>query len=122
MDVHQLLGKEADSLLGHTCKRIPKESLMLPGPDYIDRVMTQSDRSVTVLRNLAHMYDHGRLGGSGYLSILPVDQGVEHSGRGQFCPQSGRLRSLPSCSSSWQGQAKLTPDSVVDPSIYTPSL
>jgi len=84
MDVRQLLGKEADSLLGHTCNGITKDSLMLPGPDYIDRVMNQSDRSVTVLRNLAHMYDHGRLGGSGYLSILPVDQGVEHSAAASF--------------------------------------
>ena len=64
MDVHQLLGKEADSLLGHTCTGIPRDSLMVPGPDYIDRVMAQSDRSVAVLRNLAHVYDHGRLGGA----------------------------------------------------------
>jgi len=84
MDIHQLLGKEADSLLGHTCNRIPKDFLMLPGPDYVDRVMVQSDRSIAVLRNLAQVYDHGRLGGTGYLSILPVDQGVEHSGAASF--------------------------------------
>ncbi|MHB1510823.1 MAG: class I fructose-bisphosphate aldolase [Acidimicrobiales bacterium] len=84
MNIHHLLGKQADSLLTHRCNGIPKDSLMLPGPDYIDRVMAESDRSVTVLRNLAHMHDHGRLGGSGYLSILPVDQGVEHSGAASF--------------------------------------
>ncbi len=84
MDIHQLLGDEADHLLGHTCNGIPKKSLTLPGPDYIDRVMTKSDRSVAVLRNLAHMYGHGRLGGTGYLSILPVDQGVEHSAAASF--------------------------------------
>ena len=84
MNIHQLLGDEADSLLGHTCKGISKKSLTLPGPGYIDQVMTQSDRSIAVLRNLAHMYDHGRLGGTGYLSILPVDQGVEHSAAASF--------------------------------------
>jgi len=84
MDIHQLLGKEADSLLGHTCNGIPKDFLMLPGPDYVDRVMVQSDRSIAVLRNLAQVYDHGRLGGTGYLSILPVDQGIEHSGAASF--------------------------------------
>ncbi|MHB1555112.1 MAG: class I fructose-bisphosphate aldolase [Acidimicrobiales bacterium] len=84
MDIQQLLGEQAGSLLGHTCKGIPRESLILPGPDYIDRVMGHSDRSVAVLRNLAHMYDHGRLAGTGYLSILPVDQGVEHSAAASF--------------------------------------
>ncbi|CAG4909543.1 MULTISPECIES: class I fructose-bisphosphate aldolase [Acidithrix] len=84
MDIQQLLGDEANSLLGHTCKGISKKSLTLPGPNYIDRIMAQSDRSIVVLRNLAHMYNHGRLGGTGYLSILPVDQGVEHSGAASF--------------------------------------
>lgn len=84
MDVQQLLGEQAGSLLGHTRKGIPKDSLTLPGPDYIDRVMGHSDRSVAVLRNLADLYDDGRLGGSGYLSILPVDQGVEHSAAASF--------------------------------------
>ena len=84
MDVQQPLGEQAGSLLGHTRKGIPKDSLTLPGPDYIDRVMGHSDRSVAVLRNLADLYDDGRLGGSGYLSILPVDQGVEHSAAASF--------------------------------------
>ncbi|MBW4079360.1 MAG: class I fructose-bisphosphate aldolase [Acidobacteria bacterium] len=84
MNVNQLLGKEADSLLGHACVGIPKGSLMLPGPDYIERVMTHSDRSGHRFANLAHMYNHGRLAGTGYLSILPVDQGVEHSGAASF--------------------------------------
>ena len=120
MDIHQLLGKEADSLLGHTCNGIPKDFLMLPGPDYVDRVMVQSDRSIAVLRNLAQVYDHGRLGGTGYLSILPVDQGVEHSGAASFARNPALLRSLPSCSSSWQGQSKLTPDSLLSTRRSTP--
>ena len=84
MDIQKLLGDEANSLLSHTCKGISKKSLTLPGPDYIDRIMAKSDRTTVVLRNLAHMYDHGRLGGTGYLSILPVDQGVEHSAAASF--------------------------------------
>jgi class I fructose-bisphosphate aldolase len=81
-----LLGPDADSLLQHQCKTIPKESLSLPGPDFIDRVTALSDRPVPVLRNLASIFQHGRLGGSGYLSILPVDQGIEHSAGASFAP------------------------------------
>jgi class I fructose-bisphosphate aldolase len=84
MDVSALLGKEADDLLGHVCKTVPKEQLQLPGPDFIQRVVSQGDRSVAVMRNLASMFNHGRLAGTGYLSILPVDQGVEHSAAASF--------------------------------------
>ncbi|MCB0164652.1 MAG: class I fructose-bisphosphate aldolase, partial [Anaerolineae bacterium] len=81
-----LLGERAESLLGFTCKGIPKESLHLPGPDFVERVFMQSDRAPQVLRSLQSMYDHGRLGGTGYMSILPVDQGIEHTGGASFAP------------------------------------
>lgn len=79
-----LLGDEAQYLLNHHCKTISQDQLHLPGPDFIDRVVAQSDRKPGVLRNLAHMYCTGRLAGTGYLSILPVDQGVEHSAGASF--------------------------------------
>ena len=82
----ELLGAEADSLLSYKATAIPKERLSVPGPDFIDRVWMNSDRSVAVLRNLQTIYDHGRLAGTGYLSILPVDQGIEHSGGASFAP------------------------------------
>ena len=84
MDISALLGDEADSLLGHEAKAFPAEGLVLPGPDFVDRVFSQSDRSPDVLRNLSKVYGHGRLGGTGYLSILPVDQGIEHSAAASF--------------------------------------
>jgi len=84
MDLQQLLGNEAESLLTHQCKGITKEELSLPGADFIDRVTSLSDRPIPVLRNLQLMYNTGRLGGTGYLSILPVDQGIEHSGAASF--------------------------------------
>lgn len=84
--VLDLLGKENEGLLQYKCSAIPKESLTLTGPDFLDRVFTYSDRSNTVLRNLNWMYNHGRLAGTGYLSILPVDQGIEHSGGASFAP------------------------------------
>lgn len=80
------LGTEADTLLNHTCKTIPKNSLSLPGRDWIERTMIQSDRSPRVLRSLATLFNSGRLRGTGYLSILPVDQGVEHSAGASFAP------------------------------------
>ena len=86
MDIQSLLGEEAESLLTHTCKGVPRDTIMLPGPDFIDRAMVQTDRSPTVLRNLASLYEHGRLAGTGYLSILPVDQGIEHSAAASFAP------------------------------------
>src|SRR6202051_4720524 len=85
-NLHELLVDEADSLLGHTAKAFPSEGLVLPGPDYLSRVFSDTDRSPTVLRNMGTLYNHGRLGGTGYLSILPVDQGIEHSGAASFAP------------------------------------
>ncbi len=79
-----LLGDEAKSLLEHECKTISKDKLYLPSPDFIDRVFTQTDRKPGVLRSLAQMYNFGRLAGTGYLSILPVDQGIEHSAGASF--------------------------------------
>lgn len=86
MDIQSLLGDEAGSLLAHEAKGIPKDDLHLPGPDFVDRVVAQTDRSPQVLRNLQSLFDHGRLGGTGYLSILPVDQGIEHSAAASFAP------------------------------------
>jgi class I fructose-bisphosphate aldolase len=86
MDIAALLGNEASLLLDHKATAIPKESLTLPGPDFLQDVFTMSDRNPTVLRNLGTLYNHGRLGGTGYLSILPVDQGIEHSGAANFAP------------------------------------
>jgi len=82
-----LLGDESDSLLSHTCKGITKEQLSLPGPDHLDQVFIHSDRPTPVLGNLHRLYNTGRLAGSGYLSILPVDQGIEHSGAATFAPE-----------------------------------
>ena len=83
-DLYQLLGDEAGSLLGHEAKAFPAEGLVLPGPDFLDRTFAHSDRSPAVLRALGTLYGHGRLGGTGYLSILPVDQGIEHSAAASF--------------------------------------
>jgi class I fructose-bisphosphate aldolase len=85
-DIAKLLGNEADTLLGHKCETLSKERLHLPGADFLDRVLVPSDRPVPVLRNLASLFEHGRLGGTGYLSLLPVDQGIEHSGGSAFGP------------------------------------
>jgi len=82
----ELLGDEAEDLLNHQCKTIPRENLHLPGPDYVSRVMAASDRNVRVLRNLQSLFNFGRLAGSGYLSLLPVDQGVEHTAGASFAP------------------------------------
>ncbi len=83
-DIQSLLGDKAESLLGFNSPKISRERLHLPGPDFVDRIFTQSDRNNRVLGNLAWMYSHGRLGGTGYLSILPVDQGIEHSAGASF--------------------------------------
>ena len=83
-DITQLLGAEAEGLLSHVCKGIPKAGLHLPGPDFVDRVVALSDRPTPVMRSLSQMFNHGRLAGSGYLSILPVDQGIEHSAGASF--------------------------------------
>jgi class I fructose-bisphosphate aldolase len=84
--LEELLGDEADSLLNHVCQTVDKANLHLPGPDFIDRVMVDTDRSSNVLRNLEWMLHSGRLSGTGYYSILPVDQGIEHSGAASFAP------------------------------------
>ena len=83
-DISSLLGDKAESLLGFNSPKISKERLSLAGPDFVDRIFMQSDRNNRVLGNLAWMYNSGRLGGTGYLSILPVDQGIEHSGGASF--------------------------------------
>ncbi len=83
-NIQQLLGDKAEYLLGFKTPKIPKESLHLPGPDWVDRMFINSDRNNRVLGNLAWMYNNGRLAGTGYLSILPVDQGIEHSGGASF--------------------------------------
>ncbi|MFA7676757.1 MAG: class I fructose-bisphosphate aldolase [Candidatus Omnitrophota bacterium] len=81
-----LLGDDAKNLLEHKCETISKENLHLPGPDFIDRVYAVSDRNSNVLRSLQGLFGHGRLAGTGYLSILPVDQGIEHSAGASFAP------------------------------------
>ncbi len=86
MDIQTMLGDDAESLLSFEAKGIPREDLQLPGPDFIERVMSGTDRSPQVLRNLQALFGHGRLGGTGYVSILPVDQGIEHSGAASFAP------------------------------------
>src|SRR6187397_545198 len=84
--IEEILGDEAASLLQYQCKTIPKEMLHLPGPDYVERIYSISDRPTRVLTSLQSMLDHGRLGGTGYVSILPVDQGIEHSAGASFAP------------------------------------
>ncbi len=83
-DIAQLLGKEAEDLLQHRCTTIPAENLYLPGGDFVDRVMIDNNRPNSVLRSMQTLLNHGRLAGTGYLSILPVDQGVEHSAGASF--------------------------------------
>jgi class I fructose-bisphosphate aldolase len=84
--LEELLGDEAETLLNHRSTTIDKSQLHLPGPDFVDRIFRDTDRSNAVLRNLQSLYDHGRLGGTGYVSILPVDQGIEHSAGASFAP------------------------------------
>lgn len=83
----EYLGEKAENLLNHTCTTIPKEYLHLPGPDFVDRVWGNSDRNNRVLQNMYRIFHTGRLAGTGYLSILPVDQGVEHSAGASFAPE-----------------------------------
>ncbi|NLL37683.1 MAG: class I fructose-bisphosphate aldolase [Fretibacterium sp.] len=84
--IEKLLGDDAELLLTHKCKTVKGEALILPGPDFVDRVWALSDRSIPVLRSLQTLFDHGRLAGTGYISILPVDQGIEHSAGASFGP------------------------------------
>lgn len=84
--IQELLGADADNLLNHTSKTIAKEHLHLPGGDFVDRIFQQTNRNPQVLRSLSDLYNHGRLSGTGYMSILPVDQGIEHSAGASFAP------------------------------------
>jgi class I fructose-bisphosphate aldolase len=86
VDIVKLLGNEAPYLLDYQSRTVSKEALYLPGPDFVDRVVSQTDRNVRVLRNLQTIFNHGRLGGTGFVSILPVDQGIEHSAGASFAP------------------------------------
>ena len=83
--IEKLLGEDAD-LLNHVSKTMPKDKLHIPGPDWVDRIFKDSDRNINTLRNLQALYGHGRLKDTGYLSILPVDQGIEHSAGASFAP------------------------------------
>ena len=85
-DIVRLLGDQASYLLDHKCEGIGRDLLTLPGPDFVTDVVAGTDRSPQVMRNLQSLFDHGRLGGTGYVSILPVDQGIEHSGAASFAP------------------------------------
>lgn len=85
-DIQELLAERAEYLLDHSCESISRDQLHLPGPDFIDRVTSKTDRGPAVLRNLQSLYGHGRLAGTGYVSILPVDQGIEHSAGASFAP------------------------------------
>jgi len=85
-DLEAVLGDDAKTLLGHQCKTIPKENLHLPGPDFVDRICALSDRPTRVLTSFQALINHGRLAGTGYVSILPVDQGIEHSAGASFAP------------------------------------
>jgi class I fructose-bisphosphate aldolase len=82
--ITDLLGSEADNLLNYTAKGFKKDQLHLPGPDFVDRILSTSDRRPQVLRNFQQIINHGRLAGTGYVSILPVDQGIEHSAGASF--------------------------------------
>jgi fructose-bisphosphate aldolase, class I len=84
MDLEKILGANAKTLLSHVCKTIPKEKLHLPGSDWVSRIFIPTDRSIQVLKNLQMLFNHGRLSGTGYLSILPVDQGIEHTAGASF--------------------------------------
>ncbi|MES2122685.1 MAG: class I fructose-bisphosphate aldolase [Chlamydiota bacterium] len=82
--IEKLLGDDAKDLLTHVCKTISKEKLHQPGPDWVDRIFSPSDRNIRVLRSLSALFNHGRLAGTGYMSILPVDQGIEHTAGASF--------------------------------------
>ncbi len=84
--IESMLGNEAQHYLGFNAPKVSKDQLQLPGPDFIDRVFSYTDRTPQVLRSMQSMFSHGRLGNTGYLSILPVDQGIEHSAGASFAP------------------------------------
>src|SRR5437879_5837987 len=105
--IETYLGAKTDSLLGFKSPKIPKERLNLPGPDFVDRVYAASDRNVRVLSNLQRMFGGGRLSGTGYLSILPVDQGIEHSAGASFAKNPDTLTGR--TSSNWPRKAVAMP-------------
>ncbi len=86
VNIDKLLGKDAEYLLGHSCKTISKDQIHLPGPDFVERVMSPTDRNPIVLRNMQTLFNSGRMGKTGYVSILPVDQGIEHTAGASFAP------------------------------------
>jgi len=86
MDIASILGQETESLLGHHCKGIKTDGLHLPGPDFVERTLIAIDRPPQVLRHFQCLFTHGRMGGTGYLSLLPVDQGIEHTAGASFAP------------------------------------
>jgi len=88
-NIKRILGSESEDLLEHQCRTVTRENLHLPGPDFIEKIFFNSDRANPVLRNLQSLFNHGRLAGTGYLSILPVDQGVEHTAGSAFAPNPG---------------------------------
>lgn len=85
-EIEKILGSDAENLLKHSCKTVPKEKLHQPGSDWVDRIFSASDRNIRVLRSLQTIFSHGRLKDTGYLSILPVDQGIEHTAGASFAP------------------------------------
>ncbi len=85
-DIEKILGDRAEYFLSHTCKTIPKERLYAPGPDWVDRIFAESSRNIRVMQSMQEILKHGRLGGTGYVSILPVDQGIEHTAGASFAP------------------------------------
>ncbi len=101
--IADILGDEADDLLNYESNTIPKEKLYLPGPDFVDSVYAESDRNQRVVNNLARIFNHGRLGGTGYLSILPVDQGIEHSGGADFAPNPDYFDPVKVCELAIEG-------------------
>ena len=92
-EIEQILGEDAESLLAHNCKTISADQLVLPGPDFVENVMAFTDRPAPVLRNFQTILNTGRLGGTGFVSILPVDQGIEHSAGASFAPKPSPRRS-----------------------------
>ena len=87
-NIEKALGDKAKYYLDHTCKGIPKNTIHAPGPDFVDRIVASSDRSPRVMRSIQTILNHGRLGGTGYVSILPVDQGIEHAAGASFAKKS----------------------------------
>lgn len=101
--ITELLGRDASDLLNYKCTKVKKNQLTLPGKDFVDRCFLFTDRTPAVLRNLQTIYDHGRLSGTGYLSILPVDQGIEHSGGASFAPNPSYFDPDKICELAYEG-------------------